>query len=241
MRTLLGALTLGILVSLGGRQPAAAQSSPFGVTISLEQFVYQPGTPISFTITVRNTSNEPVTVIFAGSQRFDLTLLSEESGELMHWSSGRSFTQGQSEQRWEPGQSRTYTETWVPLAATLPGLTNAAPPPISSGVFQISAQLAGLTHKATSQAETIVIGESVSLPSGCTTLEEGTDANVPATLLGRLVQPAGALQTVWQVLPLRGTYVAFSPRLPRISNLTVINQDVPVTICLTANAQVTLP
>ncbi|MGH2583355.1 MAG: BsuPI-related putative proteinase inhibitor, partial [Dehalococcoidia bacterium] len=218
-----------------------AQSSPFAVTLSLSRFVYEPGVPISFTITVRNTSSEPVTVVFLGSQRFDLTLRSEESGEVIRWSSGRSFTQEQSNQRWEPGQSRTFTETWVPLAASSPGQASAAPRPISSGVFQISAQLAGLTHKATSRPETIVIGEAVSLPAGCTTLAEGAGANVSASLLGRLIQPAVALQTVWQALPITGAYVAFSPRLPRISNLTVISQDVPVTICLTANAQITLP
>lgn len=69
------------------------------------------GRTATFTFTVENTGDTPVSMQFRSGQTFDLVVESE-AGEVWRWSDGMMFTQMLQSQAVDPGELMRETATW---------------------------------------------------------------------------------------------------------------------------------
>ena len=89
-------------------QPAR---SGFEVTLDVIEESARPGRGVGFSLKACNRSNEPVDLTFQSGQRYDFEV--SRGGELVwRWSDGQAFTQVYGQERWGPGECKTYTEWW---------------------------------------------------------------------------------------------------------------------------------
>jgi hypothetical protein len=236
-------LLLGVLAPFALGRAAAQQGSPLVLTLSLNQTVIEPGVPIFFTLRVANNSSAPFAALFPSSQRYDIVVRSPQGGELSRWSAGQVFTQGVSEVRWAPGEVKVYSDSWIPLSTTLPGLS-IVPQLVSRGYLEVFAEVPALAIRARSDAQSIIIGPTLSVGAGCTTLAEPPTTPVPVAAVVRTIQPARALNSIWQPTSLVAgavVYGSFSPGLPAASNLTTLHPNALVTVCLSEPGRIVLP
>jgi hypothetical protein len=234
---------LAVLAACAVDRAAAQQPSPLVLALTLDQTVIEPGTPVSFTLRVTNNSGAPFTAIFPSSQRFEVVLRSREGGELSRWSTGQSFTQGINEVRWTAGEVKSFTGSWIPLSMTLPGLS-IAPQLISRGYLEATAHLPALGIRAQSEPQPVIIGPSISLAAGCTTLADTPTTDVPFGAVVRTIQPTRALISLWQQTTLANgavVFASYSPGLAPASNLTTLRPGAPVTVCLREPGRIVLP
>jgi hypothetical protein len=238
-RTLTG-LAVGIIASFLMWQSTEAQSSPLSVLFTVDRYAYQPGEPINFTIRVQNVSNQPVAISFATAQRFDVFIQSDV-GTVDRWSSDRFFAQSRSEQTWRPGETITYEDSWLPSSRVLPGVVGAGPQSLTRGLFEIYAEITGVTVQPTSDPVSIVVGTPIQLDTGCTELSETLTVEVAADIVARTVEPQAALKTLWQPGRANGDFVAYSPRFSALSNLQELIPREPITVCVDQPAEITLP
>ena len=83
--------------------------------ISTDQPSYAPGQPIHFTVALENRGTEPLVIAFPICQRYDFFVV--EGSELVwQWSADQAFCLETGEERLEPGETLTYSETWDQLA-----------------------------------------------------------------------------------------------------------------------------
>ncbi|MGD9891225.1 MAG: BsuPI-related putative proteinase inhibitor [Dehalococcoidia bacterium] len=233
-------LTVGIFASFLMWQPTRAQSSPLSVFFTVDQFVYQPGEPISFTIRVQNVSSQPVAINFATAQRFDV-ILQSSAATVGRWSNGQIFAQATGEQTWRPGQTIVYEDSWLPTSGLLPGAIGGGAQPLMRGLFELHAELTGITVQPTSPPVPIVIGWPIALDTGCTELDETLTAEVDADTLARTVEPRDALKSLWQEGRGDGPVDAYSPRYAAASDLQQLIPREPITVCVDRPSQITLP
>lgn len=73
----------------------------------------ESGNPVSFTLTVTNTGNEPREIRFRSGLEADFAV-SRDGEECWRWSDGRMFTQALRTETFAPGESTTYAESWEP-------------------------------------------------------------------------------------------------------------------------------
>lgn len=236
----LTALTVGIFASLLVWQPVESQPSPLNIFFTVDQFVYQPGEPIKFTIRVQNVSSQPVVISFATAQRFDVVLQSSATA-VSRWSNDRTFAQARSEQTWRPGETIVYEDSWLPTSGLLPGAIGAGAQPLMRGQFELYAELTGITVHPTSRPVPIIIGWPIDLGAGCTELSEMLTTEVDADTLARTVEPTDALTSLWQQGRGDGALDAYSPRHPTASDLKRLIPREEVTVCVNRPAQITLP
>ena len=236
------ALALVASLALVGDRVSAAQSVPLELTVTLDRAAYEPGQPLGFTLRVRNTSRAPVTVTFATSQRFDLVLRSEVI-EIDRWSRGRVAAQVVGEQRWAPGETVTYSGTWLPVSTVVPrSLGEPAEQPLARGVYSLEAELTGVGVRLTGDPAIVIVGAPTALPTGCTNLDAPFPVELPASVVARTVEPADALHSLWQrQLPVLEVYAAYNPTLTIFSDLKTVNTRFPLTICMTAPGRILLP
>lgn len=242
MRTLaVGFVSVLTVLLVSGLPAVGAQPSPLNVVLALDRTAYEPGTPIGYTVRVSNISNQPVTVTFNSAQRFDLSLQSD-AVLAARQSDGQSFQMATTRQTWAPGEIVTYSGSWLPLSALLPGLTNAPnSQPIPGGIFRMVAQLTAVEMRPVSAPEVVVIGMPSSLGAGCTTLAAPFSQELPVSIVARAIDPPTALQSLWQRSVLLGEFTAYQVS-PQIGNdLSTINRRNPLTICLTAPARLITP
>ena len=242
MRPLLTALAIAALTTVLLWHGAGAQDTgALQVSLQLERHVYEPGTPIPFTVRIENISAEPITVLFPSSQRFDVILRSER-GEVSRWSNGMSFAQGLTQQRWAPREVVTFTDAWVPRTTIVPGPAGISSDIVPNGFLSMQALLTGLTVKPVSRPEIIIIGVPTALDTGCTTLVDKPSADIPIGALVQTVEPLNALSSFWQPQPLmEGRFLAFARGPASVNNMQFIRRNVPLTVCVTAPARLTLP
>jgi hypothetical protein len=242
MRGLMIGLALGVSLWLLPARHADAQALPLEVTLLLGQVAYEPGAPVSFTIRVRNTSREPVTVQFPTAQRFDLAIQSE-AGILDRWSRGRAFAQIANEIRWGPGETVAFVDVWTPGNRFLPGVSGQTEEqPLQRGLYLMQPELVGAGVRIAGQPAALVIGTATVLEVGCTTFPASPFAvQVPISLLASLIQPGDALHSIWQRTVPLGSYAGYSPRLQNPNDLIVINERFPLTICMSAAGAIALP
>lgn len=73
----------------------------------------ESGEPVTFVLTVTNVGSEPHEATFRSGLDADFAVF-RDGEECWRWSDGRMFTQALRTERFEPGESVTYTESWEP-------------------------------------------------------------------------------------------------------------------------------
>lgn len=66
---------------------------------------------VTFALTVRNPDDEPVSVQFSDSCRADVAVV-DDGEEIWRYTEGRMFAQMIGEERFDPGESRTFEVEW---------------------------------------------------------------------------------------------------------------------------------
>ena len=64
--------------------------------------------PILLRLTLRNPSEQPVSLAFSSGRKYDAVLLTEDGRELWRWSDGRRFMQALSQLQLEPGSESSF-------------------------------------------------------------------------------------------------------------------------------------
>ena len=130
----------------GGGAPAGPSAqekgSPLNVTLATGKPVYATGEPIPLTLTVSNTSKEPVELHFTSGQRYEFVIQNQAGMQMWSWASERLFLQVLGTERFAPGEERAFTE---PFHGTLPagaytvtgGLTAREETPEARATFRI--------------------------------------------------------------------------------------------------------
>lgn len=241
MRAAVVAVIALAILALAGRAPTTARQSPLDVVLVLDRTAYEPGTPIAFTIHVTNLTNQPVTVTFTSTQRFDLSIQSDAI-EAARWSNTQTFQAATVQQTWAPGEVVVYTGAWLPMSTLLPAINSAGGGQfISRGTFRMYAQLTAVDPRPVSRPEILIIGAPVPLAAGCTTLTPSLPVELPVSTIVRAIDPPSALQSLWQRSVLFGEFMAYQPTPQIANNLTTINRRNPLTVCLTEPARIILP
>src|SRR5262249_59290241 len=74
---------------------------------------YKTGEPIALTLTVRNTTQSPIELHFATSQRYDFLIHDASSRSMWSWAGERMFLQVLGREEIAPGATRTFTEQFL--------------------------------------------------------------------------------------------------------------------------------
>jgi hypothetical protein len=75
---------------------------------------FRSGEPITFSFSVMNCTDSQMVISYPNAQRYEFTVeaSSDQPLEVWRWSSGRRFAEGLADETFEPGETKTYTETW---------------------------------------------------------------------------------------------------------------------------------
>ncbi|HLL53870.1 MAG TPA: BsuPI-related putative proteinase inhibitor [Myxococcaceae bacterium] len=107
--SLLFALALGVVMA----PFANASADPLQYTLTPSKSDYLRGEQAQFTLTVKNTSSNPVVVTFTSGQKYDFSVRDANGITAWTWSQGRVFSPLPSQQTLAPGASLSFTETWT--------------------------------------------------------------------------------------------------------------------------------
>ncbi len=151
------------------RQPIAG----LDVTFSTDKDSYQlAADTATFTLTIRNTTAQPINLEFASGQSFDFTV-SKGDDMVWQWSHGQAFTQIVSQMTLASAETKTYTGTW--------DLKNNDGQAVEAGTYQvngwITAHLQGSAQKPAAPAPkeiTVVAASTTPPPPAPSTIEELT-------------------------------------------------------------------
>lgn len=96
--------------------PLPAGCTVSGLTSDLsfdgDRFQFAPGEAISMSLSLTNCSQDPKSLFYPDSQRYEFIVEDEDDNELWRWSQDQIFTQALGEETIEPGETVTYTEAW---------------------------------------------------------------------------------------------------------------------------------
>lgn len=237
-----GAIVLAMLLAgaVARGTSIAAQEPPLTVTLTLDRGAYPPGVPIAFAVRIRNNSAAPITIPFTTAQRFDIAIFSDTL-LVDQWSRGRTFPSFVGELRLAPGETTVFTDTWLPVNPLVPGLTGMAGSTLGPGLYRVVAQLTGRDTRPTSQSVPLILGTPTIHAAGCSAMEEPPRLEMPVVAFARTVNPPEALRSIWQRGTPFGGFAGYSPRYANPSDLATLNRAFPVTICLSTEAELTLP
>jgi hypothetical protein len=91
--------------------PAPRQDTAAGALVS--SLSVEAGDSVRLTLQVTNATAGPVTLAFVSGQSYDFAVL--RGGEtLWQWSANKRWSQALRDETLAAGETRTYTETWVP-------------------------------------------------------------------------------------------------------------------------------
>ena len=105
------ALLIGCAPFDPGADAAAADASPLLASVKASTFGADSAV---FSLQVTNTAAAPLELRFSSGQTFDF-IVSRGAQEVWRWSSEQMFTQALRSETLAPGETRTYTATWVPV------------------------------------------------------------------------------------------------------------------------------
>lgn len=88
-------------------------SQPEGLMLQLktDKDEYAAGEPVSLGLTVTNLGDQVIRLSFPSSQIYDF-VVRRQGQEIWRWSSDKMFAMVLTELKLNPGESRTYHETW---------------------------------------------------------------------------------------------------------------------------------
>jgi hypothetical protein len=123
-----------------GGGPASRQDTPAGALVS--SLSVEAADSVRLTLQVTNATAGPVTLAFVSGQSYDFAVL-REGETLWQWSANKRWSQALRDETLAAGETRTYTETWVPdspvrgeLAARA-WLTSSSHPVESTATFRL--------------------------------------------------------------------------------------------------------
>jgi intracellular proteinase inhibitor BsuPI len=92
-----------------GAAPAAAEAGPLVTTLQVEA----GRDSVRFTLSLTNASAAPLALQFTSAQRYDFAV--EDGGRtLWRWSEERGFAQVLGTETLAPGETRTFSASWMP-------------------------------------------------------------------------------------------------------------------------------
>ena len=231
-------LAAGLLFRAGGS--GGAQALPLEVTLALDRTALEPGSPIAFTISVRNTTRVAVMVTYATSQRFDV-ILRAGGVEVDRWSRSRTFAEVVATQQFLPDEVVTFRDAWLPRDPLQPApLTGTGAPP-ARGLYTATATLTTSTGlPPVSEPQAVIIGTPTPLPAGCTTLAAPFPVDLPIPAVTAAIEPPGALHGLWQA-QLFDQYAGFRPGMAFLSDMRRVLGNRPLIVCLNAPGRIFLP
>lgn len=89
----------------------SAESGPLEATIEVNDQSLGPRRGAGLTLKVCNRTSATVERTFNSGQRYDFDV-SRDGSLVWRWSEGRAFISSIGEERWGPGQCKTWTEWW---------------------------------------------------------------------------------------------------------------------------------
>ena len=94
-----------------GGAPVPRQDAASGALVS--SLSVEAGDTVRLTLQVTNATAGPLTLAFPSGQTYDFAVL--RGGEtLWHWSADKQFMQALRDETLAAGETRTFTESWVP-------------------------------------------------------------------------------------------------------------------------------
>ena len=81
------------------------------VELEVPQSQYGLGLQVPMTLSITNTSRQPVTLRFSSGRRYDF-VVSQGGAEIWRWSHGMAFTQALTSMEIAPGRTVSYTGYW---------------------------------------------------------------------------------------------------------------------------------
>ncbi|NPV27838.1 MAG: hypothetical protein HPY81_10465 [Firmicutes bacterium] len=104
-------------------RPVAIRVLPNGLVLALatRRFRYQLGDAIEIMLTKLNLSQEPITLDYSSSQRFDLLIRDSDGNQVWQWSDGRAFLSVLGQVVLAPNEAITYRATWNVPPTAAPG------------------------------------------------------------------------------------------------------------------------
>jgi len=121
-------------------------AAPMQLQVALDKTKIKVGEPVSFTLTLTNTSQNAQPIQFTSGQRFDVSILNQASETVWNWAANKRFTRSISRQTLAPGESRTFQADWdgqaLPDQKITPGTytvqaTSASNPRINAAPVRI--------------------------------------------------------------------------------------------------------
>jgi hypothetical protein len=97
-----------------GRVPvvkSAKMCDRLKVELEVPQSEYRLGLQVPMTLSITNTSQQPVTLRFSSGRRYDF-VVSQGGNEIWRWSYGMAFTQAFTSTEIAPGRTVSYTGYW---------------------------------------------------------------------------------------------------------------------------------
>ena len=102
----------------GGAEPRPAAEGPLASSLQVETF---PDS-VRFSLQVTNVTTAPVPVTFSSGQSFDF-VVERDGREVWRWGAEMGFTQAIREERFAPGETRTFSAAWAPPRGTTGSFT----------------------------------------------------------------------------------------------------------------------
>jgi hypothetical protein len=219
---LFAAGTLVLVPGTGSAQPAPPVVN---VAVTTDRAAYTVGAAVTFTLTVTNPSDVPVTLTFSSGQLYDFAVTSPSgAAQVWRWGQGRNFIQSVLTRTIPPKDKLTFAERWN--QRTQVGLQAL------SGVYAVTGLVASAGRPA-SEPVLFVIGELQGLPGpGCSTITSSFPNGTPAGLVAATFESPDALAGLWKFD--RGSWLGWSPAEGAPNDLTTINSRDQLRICLSA-------
>lgn len=214
----------GLLALLPSPLPAQPASAPLQVEVTTDRPAYTVGAAVTFTFTVTNPSDDPVTITFPSSQIYDIAVTPPAGGApVWRWAQGRTFLTVITTRTIPAGGRLSFTERWD--QRNLVGLQ------VLTGVYAVTGQLAG-GGRPTSVPTLFLIGETQALPAGCATVTSAFPDGTPIGLVAAAFESRETLAGLWRFDGSR--WQGWSPVAGAPNDLMTINSRDRLRICLTS-------
>lgn len=99
-------------------EPRPQAEGPLASSLQVETF---PDS-VRFSLQVTNGSTAAVPITFSSGQSFDF-VVERDGREVWRWAADKGFTQAIREERFAPGETRTFSAAWAPPRGTTGSFT----------------------------------------------------------------------------------------------------------------------
>ena len=129
----LGLLWVALLVGYTPKDGMGSGASALALGLEVPAGVHV-GTPVSFKLTVQNTSNRPVTLTLGGRPAYDVVVTTPDGQEVWRWSHGEAIQQIIERKPLKPKETLEFAAVW--------GQRDNAGIPVPAGTYRVQ----GVVH-----------------------------------------------------------------------------------------------